>query len=401
MLRLLLATAALLAPQAPASAAVLVPEQAVARALAASPALRAYDQAIDAARVRAGLAGAWPNPSVVTQVQLSPNRDQQMLTLGLRQPLDFRNLGALRRTHAEADVEALALARERTHRKVANEARQAYLHLWRDEAAVRAQERHVAFLEGELARQRRRAAAGAVAPHETLHVAYELASARLQRQAARHEAERERARLNFLWGAPADAAIALAPRPAGPPGPLPPLDAWVAEARAKRLELAEATTAIRREVHAANVAEALRFGEGELDLEAGTAGAADPLFYSAFALPVPLWADPAGGAAAARADAARLEAERVGLARAIDQEVADAYLACRQAAERLRETTEVLVPLAGHALERAVTRVRAGAAMGAEILEARKQQRDAENARLQATLDYDLALLRLGQAAGR
>jgi outer membrane protein TolC len=205
-----------------------------------------------------------------------------------------------------------------------------------------------------------------------------------------------------MWGLPVGAPIALAPRPAAPPQALAPLEAWVAEARARRLELAEAATAIRREVHAANLAEALRFGEGELDLQGGTIGRDDsPLAYGAFALPVPLWRDPVTGAAAARADAARLEAERAALGRAIELEVADAYLGCRQAAERLRTCDEVLVPLAGHGLERALLRVRAGAATGVEVLEARKQQLDAQNAELEARLDYDLAVLRLVQAAGR
>lgn len=384
----------------PAQAAPITPETSAQTAEAASPALKALDAALEAARARALAAGAWTNPSLVSQVQLSTNPDANMVTVGFRQPLDFRRLAQQRRESAEEEIASLALTRTRTRQQVRHQAKAAYVSLWLAQATLAQHDRAVAYAEAELARGRKRVAAGGLAGHELVHVEFELARARLERQSAAHEADRARARLNFQWGRAPEAPVALPPAPTTLP-PLPPLADWLAEGQAQRPELAQAVIAARREERVARLAESLRFGEGDIDLEAGTTGRGDPTIYGAFGLPVPVWNTREHEAAAARAEGARHAAERAATAQGIAQEIADAYLEVRQAAERHRMAASGLLPLAGHALEKAEARVKAGAARPAEVLEARQAVLAAESARLNALLDYHLAHARLEWAAGR
>jgi cobalt-zinc-cadmium efflux system outer membrane protein len=389
-----------LAAAPPAHAEAITLDASTRTAEAASPALKALEAALEAARARALAAGAWTNPSLVSQVQLSTNPDANMVTLGFRQPLDFRRLAQQRREAAEEEIASLALTQTRTRQQVRHQARTAYVSLWLAQATVAQHDRAVAYAEAELARGRKRVAAGALAGHELVHVEFELARARLDRQSAAHDAARARVRLNFLWGRPAEAPIAQPPAPATLP-PLAPLSDWLAEGQAQRTELAQAVIAARREERVARLAESLRFGEGDIDLEAGTTGRGDPTIYGAFGLPVPLWNTREHEAAAARAESARHEAERAATAQHVAQEIADAYLEVQQASERHRMAASGLVPLAGHALEKAEARLRAGAARPAEVIEARQAVLAAESARLKALLDYHLAHARLALAAGR
>jgi outer membrane protein TolC len=116
---------------------------------------------------------------------------------------------------------------------------------------------------------------------------------------------------------------------------------------------------------------------------------------------VPVWNTREHEAAAARAEGARHAAERAATAQGVAQEIADAYLEVQQAAERHRMAASGLLPLAGHALDKAEARVRAGAGRPAEVLAARQAVLAAESARLNALLDYHLAHARLEWAAGR
>ncbi|MNS89599.1 Outer membrane efflux protein [compost metagenome] len=323
-----------------------------------------------------------------------------MVTVGFRQPLDFRRLADQRRAAADEEVAGLELARRRAAQQVRHQATIAYWQLSLAEANRAQHDRLVAFAEGELARGRARVAAGGIAGHELVHVEFELARARLARQAAAHEAARARTRLNLLWGRDIEAAVALPPPPTTLKA-LPALADWLAEGRANRPEIGQAVIAARREARVARLAESLRFGEGEIDLEAGTTGRSDPTLYGAFALPVPIWNTREHEAAAARSEQARHEADRAAVAQAVAAEIADSYLETQQAAERFVAAETGLVPLAGHALEKAEARLKAGAGRPTELIEARRELMLAEAARLNALLDYHLAFARLELAAGR
>jgi outer membrane protein TolC len=386
---------------APASEA-WTQEAAAEAAVRHSAAVRGLERATEAARSRARAAGAWPNPAVVSQYQLSTDPGNHMLTLGVRQPLDFRGLARQRREAAEDEAQALVTELEATRRKVRLEARRAHVSLGLARATLAGQEAEVRYLEGELARGRRRVQAGALAAHELIHTEFELALAHQRLVQAGHDAERALARLNVLFGRPIDAPVALPPVAREAPAVAGGLAAWIAEARTRRPEPLQAELAARRERRSARLAESLRFGEGELDVEGGTAGPySAPMLYSAFSLPVPVWNDYGAEAAAHDAEAARQEAQRAAAEAAIAAEVTDAWLEARQAAARVEEVVRGPLALSGHALEKAQARLAAGAGSPDEVLEARQQRRAAETSHLQALLAYHLARLRLEEAAGR
>ncbi|MEB3329439.1 MAG: TolC family protein [Candidatus Sericytochromatia bacterium] len=404
LLAFLLTGACGLLPPGPAVAAEppLTASAAAERAVRASGAVRALERAVEAARARARAAGAWPNPAVVSQYQLSTDPGNHMLTVGVRQPLDFRGLARQRQEAAEDGALAIAAELTATRRQVAYQARRAYVSLWLALATVRGHEADQRYLRDELARGKRRVAAGALAAHELIHTEFELALAHQRWVQAGHDAERARDRLNVLFGSPVATPIPMPPVALAAPAPEGDLATWVAEARRQRAEPLQAELGARQERRSARLAESLRFGEGELDLEGGTAGPyGAPMLYSAFSLPVPLWNDHAAEAAAHEAEAARQEAQRAAAEATIAAEVTDAWLETRQAAARVEEVARGPLALAGHALEKARARLAAGAGSPVEVLEARQQQREAETSHLQALLAYHLARLRLEEAAGR
>lgn len=376
-------------------------EAALAEAEAHSPAIAALDAAIVAARARAVSAGSWPNPSLVAQSQLSTNAGNNMVTVGFRQPLDFRGLTAQRRAHAEEEVEYLQHARAVASLRERSAVREAYWRMALALEAVQARDSEVAAVQREHTRAQRRVAAGALAVHELVHTEHELAHSRLDAQAARHELARAQLRFNLLLGRPGETPVRLAPRALETFAALGALDEYQRTAFANRPEWSQAGVALRRENRAVRLAEALRFGEGEIDLEGGTTSNTDPTLYAAFALPVPLWNDQRAEVTAAQAQSARVAAEQAGVRRDLQLEVAQAYLDAQQARDRLREVTESLLKLAEHGLEKAEARVKVGAASPEEILVARKDLLAAQLARLERLLELHLADARLQSAIGR
>ncbi|MEB3198175.1 MAG: TolC family protein [Candidatus Sericytochromatia bacterium] len=377
-------------------------EEAARLAIATSPTLRALEKASEAARARAQAAGAWSNPALVSQFQSSPDLGNHMLTFGLRQPLDFRQLAQQRREAAEDEALTLELRLAATRRQVGFQARRSHVSLWLAEAGVQDHSRLVGFLQGELARGQRRVAAGALAAHELIHTEFELAMARQKLNQAQASGERARAQLNLLLGRPVDAPVTLPGMDPAVPAPPGELKRWIQEALSRRVEPRAAELAARRERRGMRLAESLRFGEGELDLQGGTAGPLlAPLLYGAFALPVPLWNDYRAEVAAHAAEAARQDAERTAAEAAIAAEVTDAWLETRLAAARVREISDGALALALHAVEKAEARLKAGAGTAVELLTARQERLEAETAHRTALLSYHLARLRLEEACGR
>ena len=271
---------------------VLTETLAAERAIQASGAIRALERAYDAGRARARAVGTWPNPSLVSQYQLSTDPGNHMVTFGLRQPLDFRGLTNQRREAAEDDVRTIATELDALKREVRYQARRAFISLWLAQATLDGQQAETAFLKNELSRERRRVAVGTLAGHELVHAEFDVARSEQSRAETEHELERARARLNVLFGQPVDAPIRLPAIDLTVPAPTNDLSEWITEALKNRFEPLKAMIAAQKERRAAKLAESLRFGEGEIDLEGGTAGPLmAPMLYSAFSLPVPLWND--------------------------------------------------------------------------------------------------------------
>jgi outer membrane protein TolC len=368
----------------------------------ASGVIRALERACDACRARAQAVGAWPNPALVSQYQLSSDPGNHMLTFGLRQPLDFRGLTSQRREAAEDEVRAMTLELDALKREVRYQARRAFISLWLAQATVDGQNTELTFLKHELVRVRRRVAAGTLSVHEVVHAEFEMSQAEQSHTEAAHELERVRARLNVLFGQPVDAPIRLPAIELKVPVPADNMSEWIAEALKNRSEPLKALISAQKERRAARLAESLRFGEGEIDLQGGTAGPlVAPILYSAFSLQVPLWNDYRTEVAAHEAEAASQEARRLASESAIAAEVTDAWIEARQAAIRVKQVVTVSLALSEHALEKAEIRVAAGAGTLVEVLEAKQRRNTAHTARLKALLNYHLARLRLEEAAGR
>jgi outer membrane protein TolC len=387
-------------PAGAAAATPLAPEGLAATAIAESPVIRAMDHAIAAAKSRSVASGAPNNPSLVGQAQLSPQVGNNLFTLGFRQPLDFRGLAAQRRDQAAEEVEILTLQRERLKLDVGMKAKEAYWQTWIARVELQRHERDLAWQRSELERARKRVELGAASRHELVDAELDLLEAELAERHARQQAAGQLARLNFLLGRSESAPLDLA-APGSQAGKLEPLSVWLADAERLRPEPHQIAIARRREERGIRLAESLRFGEGEIEAQAGTAANSDPLFYGTFSLPIPLWNRHEGERAMAAADAARLDAERVAVKQAIAQEVLTAYYTALEAQARLLDVSERLLPHAEHVREKAETRLKLGAGTHAEWQSARHVFSKAESEIAKARLDYQLSLLRLAAAAGR
>lgn len=369
-------------------------------AVSQSPAIQAMDQAIEAAKARAETTGAWNNPSLVGQLQLSPNADHRMLTLGLNQRLDFRGLAAQRRAQAEEDVEILALERKRLGQEVAARAKEAYFQAWLARIELLRQARDLQWQRDEMERIRQRVAMGTASRHELIDAELDALEAELAQRNAEQQAKGRLARLNFLLGRAEGEALDLA-SPSIEVAELAPLSEWIDEAQRNRSEPQQISVARRREIRGIRLAESLRFGEGELEAQAGTAANADPVFLGEIDLPLPLWNRFEGERRAASAEATRLEAELIAASQEIAQQVLEAYYEAVEAQMRLLDVTERLIPHAEHLLEKAEERLKLGAANRTELLSARQAFSHAESERAKAYLAYQLSLLRLQTAVGR
>ena len=378
----------------------LSPDDLSSMAVRQSPVIQAMDHAIEAAKARTQVSGALSNPSIVGQVQLSPTTDHNMLTLGFRQLLDFRGLAAQRREQAAEEIEILALQRTRLTQEVGAQAKEVYWQTWLAETERALKSRDLAWQRDEVTRVRKRVDMGSASRHELIDAELDLLQAELAERSAQQHAKGQRARLKFLLGLVEDAPLALA-TPSAEVAPLEPLATWIDEAQLNRPEPRQVAIARRREVRGVRLAESLRFGEGELEAQAGTAANSDPVFFGTFDLPVPLWNRHEGERRAAAPDAARLDVELLASRQAISQEVLAAYYAALEAQTRLKDVSERLVPHAEHVLEKAEERLKLGAGNRTELQSARHALSQAESERAKAHLDYQLSLLRLHTAAGR
>ncbi|MNX65856.1 Outer membrane efflux protein [compost metagenome] len=295
----------------------------------------------------------------------------------------------------------LTLSRKRLEKQVALQAKAAYYRLWSVREALKVHDRDISWQQAEVGRVNKQIAAGELAPHERLDADFELLKLQLARRGVEQQVVAQEAHLAFLLGRPVGEPLALAELAAPQPTPLQPLEAWLAEARRERLEPQEIAIARRREERGVRLAESWRFGNGEIEAQLGTAANTEPVVVGGFDLPLPVRYDQAGERAAATAEAARLEAERLVKDQEIAQEVLGAYYAALEAKTRLAEIDTRSLPFAEHMLEKATARRKAGVGSIAELAAARHALSDVASDRLQALLAYQLSYLRLESAVGR
>lgn len=183
-------------------------EEAIARALDASPGLRAKDELVAGADAQVRQSGVWPNPTVEAELEnfggsgRFSDLDESELTLAVTQRIERGGKRAGRSSVAEADRDAAALERERTRLGVIFEARKAFVELFAAQAALdNAKVRLKAASEIEAMAVRRVNAARDPVTVK-LRTEIQTAEARTARDQAERDLHNAKRTMALLWGEP-------------------------------------------------------------------------------------------------------------------------------------------------------------------------------------------------------
>lgn len=183
-------------------------EEAIARALDASPGLRAKEELVAGADAQVRQSGVWPNPTVEAELEnfggsgRFSDLDESELTLAVTQRIERGGKRAGRSSVAEADRDAAALERERTRFGVIFDARKAFVELFAAQAALdNAKVRLKAASEIEAMAARR---VNAARDPVTVKFRTELqtAEARTARDQAERDLHNAKRTMALLWGGP-------------------------------------------------------------------------------------------------------------------------------------------------------------------------------------------------------
>jgi outer membrane protein TolC len=361
----LLAAPALAEPAAP-PLEPRSPDELARAALAASPALSALDQRLEAARAAAEPAGALPGPMLETMLQnvgldqlTVGDEDMSMLAVELRQSLPSPRKRAARRVAADADGALVAAEARALRREIVAEIREAWAALYAidAESAMLASAAESYELLSQAAATRY--ATGTTDLESAVRA--RLEAARLSERAIDLQAARAlvTARLERLVDAPG--GLSIPPVEALPPVDFP-ADGWPDEALREAAPVAAARVAIEAaERRAASAREELRpdlsVGGG-----AGYRGSLDPVLIVRFGVEWPAWSRdtlrPRVAAAEAEVRAAR---DDLRAAEAGTRAAAARAAALRAQAERqLVRVREGSLPLASAALDAARSAYTAG-----------------------------------------
>ncbi|MEQ1864097.1 MAG: TolC family protein [Micropepsaceae bacterium] len=183
-------------------------EEAIARALDASPGLRAKDELVAGADAQVRQSGVWPNPTVEAELEnfggsgRFSDLDESELTLAVTQRIERGGKRAGRSSVAEADRDAAALERERMRLGVIFDARKAFVELFAAQAALdNAKVRLKAASEIEaMAARRVNAARDPVTVK--LRTEIQTAEARTARDQAERDLHNAKRTMALLWGEP-------------------------------------------------------------------------------------------------------------------------------------------------------------------------------------------------------
>lgn len=385
---------------APAASPCLTQSEAVAVALAHNPELRAAERQIEAAAARQQGAGVLPNPNVTLAVDEVPIPQpiQGIYTVGVSQPLLLGGQREARIEAARLETQLAGLDRDILRRDLAAQVKEAYARLLYAQEEV-----HLARLGDEAARTalaaaRARFKAGELPEVEVFRAEVERSRTQQEVPAAESRELAVRGQLNVLLGRAAQTPLALEPLPLPAPGALPPVGSLVERALAARVELGRAEVAILRETAQRRVAQASLWTGTEANVSAGMVSGM-PGFSTSISLPIPVYRQQAE-IAEAEANRARAEAERDALKNALTLEVEQAYRDANIAAQQSELFRKTYLPQAQRLVANAERRFQEGAGSGAEVVEARREQREARSTYETRLLDYRLALTRLERAVG-
>jgi outer membrane protein, heavy metal efflux system len=186
----------------------------VARALASSPALRAAQARLDAARMRVGPAGARPDPMLMAGVQNFPVSDpgfadfMTMKMIGVGQTIPYPGKLSLRTRAAEYEVAATAARLEEARLTVTREVRSAYYDLVFADRAFDIARRNQEMLAALVPISEAHYSSGTGNQADVLRLRVEAAHLANEATVLTEERRAALARLNAALSQPSDATVA-------------------------------------------------------------------------------------------------------------------------------------------------------------------------------------------------
>jgi cobalt-zinc-cadmium efflux system outer membrane protein len=181
-------------------------DEAVARALDASPGLRAHDELVTGAEAQVRQSGAWRNPTIDAQLEnfggsgRFSDLDESELTLGLTQRIERAGKRDGRVTVAEADRAAAGLERERTRLNVVYDARKAFVEVFAAQATLDNTDAWLKSATEIQAMATRRVNAARDPLTVKLRAEIATGEARTAREQAGHDLHNAKRTLALLWG---------------------------------------------------------------------------------------------------------------------------------------------------------------------------------------------------------
>ncbi len=178
-----------------------------------APRLQAQQAAVEVARARVGLAGAWEDPTVDVLVEDVPLRGGEeapmaMFTWRLTQPLNVFGRRGLAKDAARAQVRAEEARTRRAGWDARAQALEAFLELWMNQKMRALIDEQITVLERMKAAAKARYISGMMmGHHDFLRAEAELATMRAEKASLESEREAMAAMLNALRGRPLDEPV--------------------------------------------------------------------------------------------------------------------------------------------------------------------------------------------------
>lgn len=376
-------------------------QDAIGKATAQNPELKAAESNIRAARARETQASAWPNPNLTLSLDEAPFASplNGSLLAGISQPLI---IGAQRSAQIEAaklDHAVAELERDALRLDLAAQVKQAYARMLFAQESLRHASLNAEAAETLLKAMQTRLKAGEVARVEVLRAEVERDKARRMVASAEGRLKQEKGRLNVLMGRKAQEAIAIQALPVPRVGDLPPLTAFLTRALESRVELQRADLAIRRETAQRHLAQSTLWTGTEVSVAAGLVEG-QPGFATSLTVPIPFYRQQ-GEVQEAEANRQRAEAEREALRHRISLQVEEAYQEALNAAQQVDLFQKSYLPQSERLADNAQRRFQAGEGSGIEVIEARNALRETRAEYQSAVLEYRQAVASLERATGQ
>jgi outer membrane protein TolC len=407
----------------------------VSHALAASPSIIAASRRVDAARARVGPAGARPDPTVMAGIQNQPlgyesgmNPDPMtMHMVGVSQTLPYPGKLALRTETAKREVDVVIADEEDAKRTVAHDVKSAYFELAYADRALAILERNRAVLVDIIKVTEVHYTAGTAMQQDVLKARVEAASLGEQASALRAQRRTQVAALNALLNRPSDTPIATAAIPEriaraavadsashirfvsaelGAPvadSPLPSLAALQAMGVENNAMLHAHEARIAAQDTRIALAEKETKPDFDLSLQYGQRNGRPAMVSAVFSIPIPMQRrrKQDQDVAAARSEAAALEAEHHAQVNDINARVAKLYADLERQRTQLALDVQAILPQGEAVLAATTSSYQAGKTDLLALLDSRSTLFSYQLSYARLLSDFAESIADLEQVVGR